>query len=147
MKQKRKLTIKTKEELFEQEIIVAHIFTNKYSRKLVKNEFHCPLAAKIVVENEDKINLFILAKPIIQVDEKGDINIITNATMDQIRQVKPYFTKEELKKTINLFKLYKYKSSLGLVVEEALEMGKINMIMELEKVIKIKIPFEIGGGF
>lgn len=152
----RNLVIKTKDAIFEHQFVSAHVFVAKFShRKIVprytksiqSNEFHSPRAARLIVETQDRIISYLLFKPFIISDNKGNIEVLTTALSDHVTQKTPYFTHEQIKEARNLSLVYKHKLKLGLTAEEVMEKAQMDAIIDVENARLIKIPFEIGGGF
>lgn len=143
----KKMIVKTKDKKIEHDFITARIFAIRYSRLLEVNEFHTPSACKLIVESENRIYCYLLSKPFIEVDEKGNVEILTTSTSAQVTMVEPYFTEDELKHAKNLSKAYKYKAALGLSTKEVMDRASADRVVDIDKARKIEVPFLIGGGF
>lgn len=143
----KKFIIKTKDYKIEHDFVTARIFANKYSRLLEINEFHAPSACKLIIESENRIYCYLLSKPFIMVDEKGNIEILTTNTKAQVCMEVPYYTEEELAHAKFLSKAYKHKAKLGLTTKEVMDRAAADKIVDIAKAKKIEIPFRIGGGF
>lgn len=143
----KQMVIKTKDHKIVHDFVTARIFAVKYARLLEVNEFHAPSACKLIVESENRIYCYILSKPFIMVDAKGNVEILTTNTKAQITLNEPYYSEEELKHAKNLSKAYKYKAALGLTTKEVMDRAAADKIVDIDKVIKIEVPFRIGGGF
>lgn len=143
----KNIVIKTKDHKIVHDFVVARVFGIKYSRQLEMNEFHAPLACKLIVESENKIYCYLLSKPFIIVDDKGNIEILTTNTKAQITMAEPYFSDEELQHAKYLAKAYKYKAELGLTTKEVMDRASADTIVAIDKAQKIEVPFVIGGGF
>lgn len=129
------------------DINMVHIFASKYSKKIGKNEFHAPKSARLIVENDNELVQYILLSPIIKSDKAGNIELHIPYSFDMITGKKPYFSKEEMKASNSINKLYHAKKNLGLSVSEMIEKDKYSAINDLAKILKLKIPYVIGGGF
>lgn len=124
-----------------------YIFTNKYSRKLVKNEIHAPLAARIIVETASQMFHYLLVNAIIKVDKEGGIKI-WNSISNAITTFKnSYYQKKELVEAKILNDLFSSKSKFGLSIDEISNFQRAKIINEIFKVNKLKIPHIQGGGF
>ena len=144
---KRQLRIYALDKEVNHDIKMVHIFTSKYSKKIRKNEVHTPKAAKLVVENENKLLLYTLLNPIIKSDKNGNIELFIAQEWKKIIGKKEYYSDDEIKISKHMSELYHSKKNLGLSVSEMIEKDHFSAIADFEKVLKIKIPYIIGGGF
>lgn len=143
----KNLVIKTKDHKSEHQFTSALVFATKYVKGLEVNEFHTPKACKLIIESDTKIICYLLNKPFIIVDEKGNVEILTTASYAKVSMQEPYYSELELKEAQYLVKAYKYKAEIGLSTKEVMDRAHAEDIVEIEKAKKIQIPFRIGGGF
>ena len=133
--------------VFYEKAINAHIFTSKYWRKIGKNEYHNPGAARIVFESNDKIFNLLFSDILISTNEKQEIIIRSMDSWSKIIQEKPYYNLLDLNKARQIFSIYTTKGLDNLDPEEIFEYSWAKGIIEIAKVQKLTIPFHIGGGF
>lgn len=145
--EKRLLKIYALDKQINHEINMVHIFASKYSKKILKNEFHSPKSAKLIVENDHELIQYLLLSPIIKSDKDGNIELYIAYPYNMITGKKPYYSQEEIRISSGINKLYHAKKNLGLSVAEMIEKDKYSAINDLTKVMKIKVPYIIGGGF
>lgn len=126
----------------------AHIFTENYKIKIRKNELHAPLAAKVIIESDNKIYSFILKQPIIKVDDMREIHIWSPSKFEDASYEKHVVPTELEKKQIKRhIKLLKAKAQMGLTPEEVAEYIESASDFEMLKLRDKKIDPMIGGGF
>lgn len=143
----KNLIIKTKDKELVLKYKSARVFATRYTKVLKANEFHAPLACKFIIESDDRIWCFLLAKPFIISNDKGDVEVLINVEYSKVAMEVPYATEEEIAKAKNLSKAYKHKASLGLTALEAMEKARVDLLVNIDEAIKIKVPFKVGGGF
>lgn len=143
----KKLVLKCKDKKVELKFHTARVFATRYEKLLELNEFHAPAACKLIVESDDRIWNFLLSKPFIIVDQKGNVEVLTTAPYKHVSLAEPYATDDEIKEAKHLAKAYKYKSALGLTAIEAMEKSRVEAIVNVANAKAIKVPYKIGGGF
>lgn len=145
--EKRLLKIYALDKQIDHEINMVHIFASKYSKKILKNEFHAPKSAKLIVENDQELVQYLLLSPIVKSDKDGNIELHIAYPYEMLIGKKPYYSQEEIKMSNGVNKLYHAKKNLGLSVSEMIEKDKYSSIADLTKVMKVKVPYIVGGGF
>lgn len=142
----REITIFAKDKEVIHNVKVATVFTTKYFKKIKNNEHHSPKAAKLIIENDHEIIRYLLINPLIISDKNGKIKVYSSDEYEKLTGEIPFFNKKEISISNKLVHLYENKKTLGLSVEEVIEKDKSKSISELQKLLKHKVPFEIGGG-
>lgn len=145
---KRKFFLRAIDKVSEYEFEKGHVFTLAYNAKIKPNQLHTPQAAKIVLINGDESKCFIVLQPIINVDIKGNVKVLTRSTHDQATLKEKYNTKGKDLATIKKdIKFYRLKIELGVSSEEIIEMGVSKSLIEAIKLeVKDSNPYK-GGGF
>ena len=143
-----KFILHTRDNVLELDIEKATIFTETYSRKIKLGEVHTPVAAKIIIEHDHVITMFILPNPIVKSEKTGIVSAWTAAPFEKVSSKEPFIeTPEEWKQLVNLEKLLKSKAKIGLTLNEIFELERVGALLTISELLNKKANINVGGGF
>lgn len=123
------------------------VFSSKFTRKIIKNNFLFPKACILIIVTYKKIIRFTLLNSFVISDTSGNIDVFSSHKMNKLIGEEDYFNQEEMQKNKLLLSLYESNSNFGISVAETIEREKLLTIKELSILLKRKINPIIGGGF
>lgn len=143
-----KLYLRTIDKKVTYDLETGHIFTLLYHAKIKQNQLHTPQAAKIVIEANGRSKCFIVLQPIVNVDIKGNVKVLTRSTFNQATLKEKYNKHGKDYSTIKKdLKFYNKKIELGISSDEVIEMDNSKSLLEAIKLeMKNSNPYK-GGGF
>ena len=143
-----KFILHTRDNVLELDIEKATIFTGTYSRKIKLGEVHTPVAAKIIIEHDHVITMFILPNPIVKSEKTGIVSAWTAAPFEKVSSKVSFIdSEEELKQLVNLEKLLRSKEKIGLTLNEIFELERVSTLLTVAELLRKKANINIGGGF
>ncbi len=112
-------------------IKLAYLITKNYSKKIKSNEVHSPLAAKLILvdENEKMKKLFLLF-PIIYSNELGNIIIWTDIKLENVLD-NSWIKKMNLRDLKHKIKILTKKEMIGLTINEIIKKNELESKLEL----------------
>ena len=144
----KKVIIHSRDVLKEYEVTRAHIFTTKYNKKIKQKDLHCPLTAKLVIEFDGLVTSFYLPTPILKSTKEGILDVFVDEEFDKITRKVPFIEDlKTFKEDERLFRLLEVKKSVGLSLDEIFLYSKLQILLELKKLIEKTEVLEKGGGF
>lgn len=143
-----KVIIHSRDVVKEYEVSRVHIFTDKYNKKVSEKDLHCPKTAKLVIEFDHLVTAFYLPSPILQSATPKTLDVFVDEEFDKITRKVPFIDDfKTYKEDLRLFRLLTVKRKIGLSLDEIFLYNKLEILLQLKKLIEKTEVLEKGGGF